>query len=244
MSVDAYAVLGLNPGADLAAVKAAYRRLAMALHPDRAGGDPNAIERFQLVTAAYQELVNRNGPRDGMWRRARVRVRAPRRGADRHAKIELTLEEAIWGGQRRIELSRDLRTVIRIPAGAGDGDTLRIVGRGEAGRDGGPPGDALIKVHIAPHPDFRIEGRDAHARLEVSQRLLRHGGEQTVPSPQGVVRLRVPRGALAGQVLRVRGKGLPSRGARNAGDLYVTLAAPGRREPPNTFNTRWRSRAS
>lgn len=228
MIADPFAVLGLDPGADAAAVKQAYRRLVKECHPDRAGGDAAAARRFRDVTAAYEQIQREEGraqARAAFWTGARIRVRAPRRGADRHFRLILTLEEAIAGGPRAIEPAKGEPAYARLPPGLADGDQLRVPGLGEPGRDGGPAGDALITIALAPHPVFRLDGRDAHVVLDAPPRALARGAEVDAPTPRGPIRLKIPANSRPGQVLRARGRGLPDRGGGPGGDLYVTLRA-------------------
>lgn len=229
MIADAYAILGLPPDAETASVKSAYRRLVKALHPDRAGGDPRAAERFQRITMAYQQILAGDAePAEARGRRGdrtRVRVKAPRRGADREVRLSLTLEQAVAGGVRAITLAPGANVRAHVPAGVAPGDVMRLQGKGDPGRDGGPDGDALVTVALLPHPVFVVDGRDAHATLELPRRRLMAGGEEVLDTPQGSVRLQIPASASAGQVLRVRGKGLPGRPGHAPGDLYVRLAA-------------------
>ncbi len=225
MSLDPFRVLGLDPSADLAQVKAAYRRLAKDCHPDARPGDAAAARRFQDIARAYELLRQGNGGRWTAHARSRVRVRAPRRGDDRVMRIEISVEEAAAGASRRVALGGNATAIARIPPGAEHGARLRLPGLGEAGRDGGPSGDALVTIAVRPHPVFRLEGGDVHLMLEASPRRLAVGGHVETPTPHGAVRVRVPEGARPGQVLRLKGKGLPARAGRKPGDLFITLKA-------------------
>ena len=90
------------------------------------------------------------------------------------------------------------------------------------GFGGGPPGDALIEVHVAPHPSFRREGDDIHLELPVSLAEAVLGARVSVPTVTGPVTMTIPRGSDTGTRLRLRGKGIHRRG-HAAGDQYVTL---------------------
>lgn len=223
VSRDPYAVLGVTPGAPGPVVKAAFRRLAKACHPDRVGADPRAARRFREIAQAYETLSRAGYAEPIEEPRARVRVRAPRRGGDVRAALTVSLEEAVRGGARKIALADGREAVVRLPAALEAGAVLRVKGMGGPGRDGGPDGDVLVAIDIARHPRIRIDGRDAHVLLEASPGQLAAGGQATVESPHGPIALRIPPGARAGQVMRLRAKGLPARGAAPAGDLYVTL---------------------
>jgi len=231
LTTDPYHTLGLPPGAGLDEVKLAYRRLAKACHPDLAPENPQASQRFQDLCRAYDTLVNQldrhagRRPRVGSTHdRTRVRVKAPRRGADRAARIDVTVEEFIAGAERLIELAAGVMVRAKLPPGMEPGSTLRFADLGAPGRDGGPAGDGLVTLRLAPHSHFRLDGADVHLRLEASERRLAAGGFVRTPTPYGDVQLRIPKGAHAGVVLRLKGKGLPARGQRPAGDFFVTLA--------------------
>ena len=162
------------------------------------------------------------------------------RGSDVRARLEVDLEEAILGGKKRISF-QDGRTLdVTIPAGAGDGQTLRLRGHGEAGRGG--KGDALIELVIRPHPVFRKEGEQLMMDLPVSIPDAVLGGRVQAPTPDGPVSISVPKGANSGQSLRLKGKGLADgRGGR--GDLIarIQLMLPDAPDPQlEAFAARWR----
>ncbi|MBS0376358.1 MAG: DnaJ domain-containing protein [Proteobacteria bacterium] len=154
-----------------------------------------------------------------------------RRGEDRRARLDLTLEEAFRGGSRELTLQqpevggdgqltvgeRTLR--VQIPAGVGQGQVIRLAGQGAAGR-GGRPGDLLLEVAIAPHRWYRLEGRDVTLELPVAPWEAALGATVSTPTLGGPVELRIPAGARAGQRLRLRGRGLPGD---PPGDQYVQL---------------------
>ncbi len=118
----------------------------------------------------------------------------------------------------------DGRTVdVKIPAGFEDGQTLRLRGQGGEGRNGGPPGDALIEIRVRPHPLFRREGDDILLELPITLKEAVLGGRITVPTPTGAVSMTVPKRSDTGTVLRLRGRGVPARDGRPAGDEKVTL---------------------
>jgi molecular chaperone DnaJ len=122
------------------------------------------------------------------------------------------------GQETRSELVR-----VRIPAGIGDGDRVRVAGKGHAGLRGGPTGDLFITIHVTPHPRFRREGDDLHVVVPVAVHEAALGARIDVDTPEGPARLRVPPGAQSGQRFRVRGRGAvsPRGGAR--GDLVVEI---------------------
>jgi curved DNA-binding protein len=109
---------------------------------------------------------------------------------------------------------------VKIPAGVRDGQRLRIAGQGEPGAGGGPPGDLYLRVRMASHPDFRVEGGDLYHDLELAPWEAALGASVSVPTLSGPVSIKIPPGTQNGQRLRVRGRGLPGR-EKEQGDLYV-----------------------
>src|SRR5438270_8134723 len=124
---------------------------------------------------------------------------------------------------------RPRQVKVRIPAGVDDGQRIRLKGRGGAGRNGGPPGDLYVIVHVTPHPLFKRKGRDLQLTVPVTFSEAALGGEIKVPTLDGgPVTLRIPAGTRSGRTFRVRGRGVPQR--KGAGDLLVTteVAVPGK----------------
>ena len=141
------------------------------------------------------------------------------RGGNRSARIEIPLEDAYRGATRKVTL--DGRTLsVRIPSGITDGQRIRLGGQGGAGSGGGPAGDLLLTIGHAPHPLFRTEGRSVHARLPIAPWEAALGATVAVPTLGGKVDLKIPRGSRGGQVLRLKGRGLPGS---PGGDQFVTL---------------------
>jgi DnaJ-class molecular chaperone len=143
-------------------------------------------------------------------------------GPDRQFALTIDFVEAATGGKQRIALSPDEWLDVTIPPGIEQDQVLRLKGKGAPGFGGGPPGDALIEVHVAPHPFFRREGDDIHVELPVSLAEAVLGARVPVPTVTGPVTMSIPKGSDAGTRLRLRGKGIHRRG-HAAGDQYVTL---------------------
>jgi molecular chaperone DnaJ len=110
---------------------------------------------------------------------------------------------------------------VRIPPGADDGSELRVRDKGGPGVGGGPPGDLLIRTQVEPHPYFTRDGLDLTLQLPVTFHEAYSGASIGVPTPTGVVQMKIPPRAQAGSKLRLRGKGV-TRGS-NVGDLYVQI---------------------
>lgn len=110
---------------------------------------------------------------------------------------------------------------VHIPPGVSDGQVIRLRGKGGEGQRGGPAGDLLLTVEIAPHPLLKREGSDLILEVPLTISEAMAGGRVEVPTPDGPVRVNVPAGATSGQRLRLRSKGVPTPGGR--GDLYLVL---------------------
>ena len=97
---------------------------------------------------------------------------------------------------------------------------MRVAGRGQAGLGGGAAGDLYLRVRLARHPDFEVDGHNLIYQTEVTPWEAILGANITVPTLNGTVSIKVPPGTQNGQKMRVRGRGLPQRGGGN-GDLIV-----------------------
>ena len=151
--------------------------------------------------------------------------RGPMRGADQEAELPLTVEEAFHGGRRTITLpgpSGPRSYDVNIPAGVTDGQRIRLAGQGSQGGAGGAAGDLYLIVRIAPHPRFRLEGRDVYVDLPVTPWEAALGAKVPVDGPGGEAKVSVPAGSSSGRRLRLRGRGMPNpKGA--PGDLYAVV---------------------
>ena len=112
---------------------------------------------------------------------------------------------------------------MNIPAGVNDGSRIRLAGKGEPGRGGGPPGDLYIVTRVRPHPVFKREGDSLSVDVPVTVSEAMNGAEVTVPTPSGPVQLKIPRGTKSGQRLRLKGKGVPNLKTKAPGDMFVTV---------------------
>lgn len=147
------------------------------------------------------------------------------RGSDVEADIMVTLEEALNGSTRQVSLRRagsnKVETYqVKIPRGVHEGQRIRLAGQGEAGAGGGKSGDLFLRVRLAKHPDFTIEGSDLVHEVKVEPWQAVLGDEIHVPTLEGSVKLKLPAGTQGGQRFRLRGRGLPNASGTR-GDLYV-----------------------
>jgi len=171
------------------------------------------------------------------------------RGRDVEGDLMVTLEEAMQGSQRAVNVrhaiacedcagtgrrgqrvcqtcagegrvARSETYQVRIPPGVTEGQRLRVAGRGEAGTHGGSNGDLLLRVRLARHPDFEVEEHNLIYEAALAPWEAVLGANISVPTLDGRVNIKIPPGTQNGQKLRVRGRGLPQRAAGN-GDLIV-----------------------
>jgi molecular chaperone DnaJ len=119
---------------------------------------------------------------------------------------------------------RKLRTLaVKVPAGVDNGDRIRLAGEGEAGRNGGPPGDLYVDILVQPHPIFEREGMNLGCEIPITFATAALGGDVDVPTLGGQVKLKVPAETQSGKVFRLRGKGVKSVRSAGLGDLMVRV---------------------
>ncbi|MGD8718766.1 MAG: molecular chaperone DnaJ [Candidatus Zixiibacteriota bacterium] len=135
---------------------------------------------------------------------------------------EVVAEPCEKCGGRGVRLDRSTIDV-NIPAGVDTGMRVRRTGEGESGRYGGPPGDLYVEAHVKPHKVFGRDGKDLTYEMEISPARATLGGEVVVPTLDGEDKVKVPSGSRDGDVLRVKGAGLPRPGTKVVGDELVTL---------------------
>jgi DnaJ-class molecular chaperone len=159
----------------------------------------------------------------GTRRRGR---RAATPGADLHHEVEVPFRTAVAGGEVNLRLVRPgqkAETIaVKIPAGIEEGKTIRLRGLGEPSPNGGPPGDLLITVHIKPHPHYRRDGLDLIVKVPVTLAEAALGAKVDIPTPQGVISLKVPPGTSSGTRIKAKGQGIRGPGGAT-GDLYAEI---------------------
>ena len=151
------------------------------------------------------------------------------RGSDLHADITVSFDEAALGGDKVINLSdpsapgRTQSLQVHIPAGIDDGQSIRLRGKGQMGRNG-QAGDLLLKVKIAEKPGFERKGMDVYTTVNVPFSTAVLGGEAKVHTLYGDVICKVREGTQSGSKIRLRGKGIVSmKNPQVHGDHYVTV---------------------
>lgn len=320
---DYYEVLGVDRDANDAAIKKAFKRLAMKHHPDRNQDNAEAIDKFKEAREAYDILsdAQKRAAYD-QYGHAGVDGSAGAgfgggsanfsdifgdvfgdifgggggrsrsfRGSDLRYNMELGLEDAVAGttiqikiptlvgcktcdgsgarkgsspvtcstcggtgqvriqqgffsvqqtcphchgqgktitdpcgdchGQGRIEERKTLS--VKVPPGVDNGDRIRLSGEGEAGENGGPPGDLYVQIHVMPHPIFERDGSNLLCQVPISVATAALGGELEVPTLNGRVKLKIPAETQTGRMFRLKGKGVkPVRGGIT-GDLICKV---------------------
>jgi DnaJ-class molecular chaperone len=151
-----------------------------------------------------------------------------RPGRDVEEEIELTLDEAMRGATRRLQIKQEGHTRmvdVRIPVGVGDGSRVRVPGEGEQASGGARAGDLYLRIRVRPDGRFERRGRDLHSQVTVPVTTAVLGGEAEVPTlGDRPLRLKIPPTTQNGQVFRLKGHGMPAVGKPNErGDLYATV---------------------
>lgn len=279
---DYYAILGVPPEADAAAIKTAYRKLARQYHPD-VSREAGAEDRFKEVAEAYEVLSDAARRADYDQLRAYRAQQGGRgfeappgwqpsggfahagftgdsgfsdffeqvfgggrsrdfggahdfaqRGQDVQIELPVLLEELIQAEHAGVKvtvpafdaLGRRLpgpeRTLgVKLPAGVGDGELIRLAGQGVPGIGQAPPGDLFVRVRLVPHPLYDVEGHHLLVTVPVAPWEAALGARVVVPTPAGRISLTIPPGSQGGQKLRIKGRGLPGRAG--TGDLFAVL---------------------
>jgi curved DNA-binding protein len=137
------------------------------------------------------------------------------RAAEQEAVLDLSLEDAVNGGRRRLVID-DREVEVELPRGVRDGQRLRIRGEGDEG-------DIVLRIRLRRDPRFRISGDDLYTDLPIAPWEGALGATVPVPTVTGTARLTVPPGSSSGRKLRLRGEGLPREGG-GRGDLYAVVS--------------------
>lgn len=113
---------------------------------------------------------------------------------------------------------------VRIPGGVDTGSKVRIPGKGNGGRGGGPTGDLFITIEVDPHPLFKREGSNIYVKLPITVTEATLGAKIEVPTLYGKTKIKIPPGTKSGQKFRLRDRGVPRPGRRARGDQYVEVS--------------------
>ncbi|MCC0178911.1 J domain-containing protein [Waterburya agarophytonicola K14] len=247
-----YEMLGVDKNAPSNEIKKAYRTLAIKYHPDRNLGNKAAEEKFKDINEAYEVLSDQtrrvqydssikpksffrrdspnNSTRPGTGGRTRpnsvatddfrpgrtkVQREIPQR-RDIEAKLTLGLDEAYRGGKRKIRLEDGRSLEVDMPPGMFNGQRIRLKGQGIQG------GDLYLKITVARHPFFEIQGSNIYCQIPITPSEAILGSAIEVPTIDGLVKVTVPNGVRSGQRLRLANKGYFDK-SRNRGDQLVEI---------------------
>jgi len=125
-------------------------------------------------------------------------------------------------GRGRIRKTKTLS--VKVPAGVDGGDRIRLSGEGEAGRNGGPPGDLYVEIRVNRHKIFTRDGADLACEVPISMASATLGGDVELPTLDGNVSLKIPAGTQSGKIFRLRGKGVTTVRDPRVGDLFAKVA--------------------
>jgi len=183
--------------------------------PDHQYYDASGFSDFGSESDLFANLFGHGG--------ARAQRQGPRKGADVQYQLNVDFLDAARGAKRRIIMPDGKTLNIAVPAGVEDGKKMRLKGKGMPGFEGGPSGDAYVKIEVSQHRDFRRDGKNILIDLPITLDEAVLGGKVTVATIHGNVSVPVPAGANSGQVLRLKGKGIIPLKSTGPGDQLVTL---------------------
>ncbi|MFF5078491.1 DnaJ C-terminal domain-containing protein [Actinoplanes sp. NPDC000266] len=219
---DYYEVLGVPKSATPPEIQRAYRTLARRFHPDL-NRETGAETRFKQITEAYNILSDERkramydldrglgvstGSAQFGWG-----ARMPRFDAGVQV-LQISIEEAYAGGRHplTLEFGTAVRVVeVELPPGVVDGRRVPLPGM-----------DMSVTVRVAPHPRYRLQGRDVYVDLPLAPWEAALGATVPVDTPSGPAQVQVPAGLSSGRRARLRGRGLPNPDGV-AGDLYAEI---------------------
>ncbi len=247
-----YEMLGVDKNAPSNEIKKAYRTLAIKYHPDRNLGNKAAEEKFKDINEAYEVLSDQTRrvqydqslkPKSFFARggnnntRPNTRPTRPRPGSvvtddfrpgttkrprtipqrrDIEAKLTLGLDEAYRGGKRKIRLEDGRSLEVDMPPGMFNGQRIRLRGQGIEG------GDLYLKITVARHPFFEIQGGNIYCQIPITPTEAILGSAIEVPTIDGLVKVTVPNGVRSGQRLRLANKGYFEKSG-DRGDQLVEI---------------------
>ena len=183
----------------------------------QAGGE---VDLESLFGGGFADLFG-----GGKRRSSRPRRSASTQGEDITANIRIPFQLAIDGGKTEVRFDRDGHSEtlsITIPQGLPDGARMRLRGQGRPGSGGGAAGDLLLEVGVEPHPVYRREGDTLAVNLPISLSEALEGAKVDLPTPWGVISLRLPAGTSSGKKLRAAGMGVRHTNG-SKGDLIAEV---------------------
>ena len=185
------------------------------------------LKNFFGGTGTFHRRAS-GGFRNGGFRETHFDRDFSEKGSDIQSKIEVSFDDAAFGGKKRIQMQDAYGQVqsleVNIPAGIPDGKIIRLKGKGMPGTGGGEPGDLLLKVTVGTRPGYERKGSDVYTTISIPYTTAVFGGEATVPTLYGNVICKIREGMQSGSKIRLRGKGIVSmKNPSIRGDQYVTI---------------------
>lgn len=148
----------------------------------------------------------------------------PQPGRDLEHSVQITLEEAFYGTQRTLQWEDGRSITAKIPRGVKTGSRVRLSGKGQAGRAGGPAGHLFLNIEVLPHFKYERDGDDLHLTLDVDLYTAVLGGKTEVATFDKTVKLNIPPETQNGKTFRLRGLGMPNlRDPEKRGDLFAKV---------------------
>ena len=204
-------LLNLPPGADEQTISRAYREAVKAAHPDRPGGN---VERLRQVIEAHRLLKSMaaaGSPINFTLVRRTAQAKPP---PPRIVGLQISVNEALFGGECRVDLGRGRRLNIKLAPGMRPGDTIRLA-RAEDGTE------VIARISVAAEPGLTIRGNDLLQVVEIHS--LPGDAPIMVDTPRGRRAFFAPDAIQQGGVVRFQGQGLPAKGQHRGGDLILSL---------------------
>lgn len=190
--------------------------------------------RFEDMGDIFSDLFTDFGAQQAGGQRRQAR------GQDIRHVLRLDFLEAARGGRLRVDLPGNRSVDVTVPAGAEEGQVLRLRGQGYESPMGGLRGDALIELSVADHRYFSRDGQDVRLDLPVSLKEAALGDKVRVPTIDGLVELQIPDGSSSGALLRLRGKGIAGKDGKRGDQLVrLMIALPPSDEALRRFLETW-----
>lgn len=150
------------------------------------------------------------------------------KGADAHADIDISFEEAAFGCEKvlhlRDENGKTSSLQVHIPAGIDEGQSVRLKGKGAPGIGGGDAGNLMLKIHVMPKPGYERKGNDVYVTVNIPYTTAVLGGEAIVPTLTGKVSCKIAAGTQSGSKIRLKNKGIPfMKNPAHKGDEYIVI---------------------
>ncbi|WP_428642381.1 DnaJ C-terminal domain-containing protein [Roseibium sp.] len=153
---------------------------------------------------------------------ARAKPQPRPKGKNAEIVTRISLEDIVNSGKAQVTLPSGKTVNVTLPKGVEEGEKIRLKGQGHPGETGGPAGDAMVEVRFRPHKLFEVKGSDLHLDLPLTLYEAVLGAKVRTPTLSGAVNLTIPANASSGKIMRLKGKGLPTKTGGH-GDLLVKL---------------------